>query len=393
MRLNYGGLVWAAPSYYTNQKTKKWRTEAFDSEQAMPQCRISANAWLLEEYTHWTSPPISLITPVQDQGQKILGKLMNSKRELPRRPHSGSPILTFPSISHTCIPQFDDCVKDLLALPPPQICAVNLATSAARSGISADQILASIEKASRDDEPWEVSDPLLGTLNLPASPEGLGRFNLQIPNYAEDSNHHWIAKKNLENKYDWHSSLTPSGAITSPHTDYAGSGQHIIHIGGRKLWFLWPPMRGNLQRLNAQRLSESAPELTLEAALDELEGLELLLMEKPMEEFFLPANYIHAVMTLCTSCHAGVQLWGTSQLPATSEMLDQVIKILHDSKPGSLPDGDAAYFKDFLWEFWDNELSQWKNLGEHETPHKDAILLWIENFENRFKELQSLKKV
>ena len=397
--LDYALLVWSPIGTFSNKYVKQTRNNLVHSSRItlvpssyIPQCINPANAWILQEYNHWKSPPISLITPVQDQGRRILAKLLQNDKELPMRPHAYSAIHTFtniPKIPLSDIPGLEDIFIDLIALPPSKIQAVNFGTSAHRSGIPAPAIIASIVSACRNHKKWDLSDPLLGVLNLPASTKGLGRCKLEIPEYPKESNQKWSFKMNPQkpSQYNWSSSINPAGAITSPHIDYAGSGQHIFHCEGRKLWFLWPPTPSNLMKLNEQRLSESASELTIEAALDKLAGLELFLIEDPMVQFFLPANYIHAVMTFCTSCHTAVQVWGTSQFQATSELIKQIIEIVLQSKPGSLPDETIKYFTDFLWEFSEKELPQWKALGKLDSPDSKAILHWIEKFEKTLEHL------
>ena len=156
---------------------------------------------------------------------------------------------------------------------------------------------------------------------------------------------------------------------------------------------VWPPTPDNLANLNKPHLSESASELTIEAALDQLQGLELFLIEDPMVQWFLLANHIHAVMTLCTSCHTAVKVWGTSQFEATREMVDQVIKIIHYSKAGQLPDDATKYFTDFLQEFLKEEVPEWKMLGKLKSPDRKAFLDLIKEVEKTLEDLPMIDPI
>jgi hypothetical protein len=101
------------------------------------------------------------------------------------------------------------------------------------------------------------------------------------------------------------SAITSAGYLTEPHFDYYGVPQLILHISGRKLWFVWPASMENLDTLKTRFASDeiSLQKLTIGFALENLKGLKLYYCTRQDEAFVLEPYAIHAVISETTCGH------------------------------------------------------------------------------------------
>ena len=97
--------------------------------------------------------------------------------------------------------------------------------------------------------------------------------------------------------------VSPIGSISDPHIDGCGSGLFLVQLFGEKLLFTWPASELNLKWMEARHGIKRGP-LKLLVALDELEGLSVILLQ-PNNTVALEPGMIHAVMSLSNSAIAG----------------------------------------------------------------------------------------
>jgi hypothetical protein len=150
-------------------------------------------------------------------------------------------------------------------------------------------------------------------LSLPMKPKGVGACQMSIPEEIRDRSLVHSVKMGKEKVDSWSSTISPSGAVTPPHLDYHGATQLMYHIGGHKLWLLWPPTEKNLQwyRTHRDRLPKPEINTTLEA-IEKLEGMRIH-YAKPSDNnangFIVPPYGLHAVLSFTPSTHTGARFW------------------------------------------------------------------------------------
>ena len=204
----------------------------------------------------------------------------------------------------------------------------------------------------------------IGALTIPASFSGLANIDL-LPKLGNDV---IFRQKNIEKRANtdeepqvvlapaWESCLIPTGAVTGPHTDYCGCSQLIQHIQGRKLWLCWPPTPHNFDVYLRQHLTGNLT-FSTEDAIDQLEGLELLLLDLDQTCFILPGGTIHAVLTFTHSCHTGLKLWRLKDLQVAESMNMIQVKVM--DKKEELDKNTYDFYQDYFWDFKE-ELKNWE---------------------------------
>lgn len=385
----------------------------------------------MEELGRWERPPLSFAkdqTPRHVEGWKtrymegwrILQKLAGLTFVIPSWPHEPKllkhiKIIDTPTDHIELKPNALHVVEDLLQAREH---GIHISTVNSMLGSSADHISVSAVLSllifsgvgCRYDHVEEVTQ--IGALTIPASRSGLGKVDFLPEQFKactkavyertvyEQKN---AEKKKAEKKKSskkaqvqppevqppevplWASSVVPAGAITGPHTDYAGCSQLIQHIKGRKIWLCWPPSPLNLDIYLRKRLSGNIA-LSTEDAIDLLQGLELLLLDNDSTCFTLPGGTIHAVLTFTPSCHAGLKLWRVEDLEAAGAM--SKIQVEHMNQSIRLDrctfDFCRHYFSDLR-----GELEYWKELGQKDTEDNEKIFRHILESEGILKHIDN----
>lgn len=234
--------------------------------------------------------------------------------------------------------------------------------------------LASLVLASQDC-PWDEFRRLYSALNVPgttAAKLGLKASKLVPAPYDLDPT--YLFQTNRGGGFAWETALTPPGSITHTHADFFGSGQYMVHIEGKKLWLLWPPTDHNLKQMVPLENKPTKPSATLHA-IQKLEGLQLLYVEKPLHTFIIPPNYYHACLSLATSAHAGIRYWSYSTFKEAARIIDFHLKWRKDTARFSDVPEALQLFKALE----DDELGWWriladKNPNDSFTPTVTAFI-------------------
>lgn len=104
-------------------------------------------------------------------------------------------------------------------------------------------------------------------------------------------------------KDDSSTTFTPKGHVTYPHEDPFAAMNVFYHLSGRKLWITWPPTPFNLEKVWTKRTDTNM--LDIEFWVEELEGMEALLVEEEGSSFSAPPFTIHACLSVTKSAHTG----------------------------------------------------------------------------------------
>lgn len=221
-------------------------------------------------------PPV----PTDDSTVKLLGK--------PTREIAGTPKLI---------------IIDLLA--GNNFNASEFIHRVAEPNVTGADVLASMNNVASD---FDMNTPdrlLYGALDIPVSKKGLGVCNYRTSEY-ENERLYYVPKQ------PWTTTYTPAGAITHTHMDFYGRHQYFVHLFGKKLWLLWPPTPGNLEKISKYHTHLPQPDTTLRC-IDELEGLQLYYAHKE-EVFVLGPNVLHACISFTMSAHTGTWLWNSENV-------------------------------------------------------------------------------
>jgi len=332
------------------------------------------NKWILDEYTRWTSPPLSFVTPMQEGGKKILMTLMKLGRPILSKPRNDSTI-RFGHYEASIRPSLSHCIQDLFNIPAGSVITpINFIHSVTAQHIQAADIVASV-MTTTDRSDWVDGRPLLGALSIPFTTHGLGKCNLTAHPY--DSDKRYLCARTNDGKLDWYGVLTPAGAISHPHIDYHGASQLMHHISGRKLWLTWPATARNMKMLLDRELRDGNPIETVEA-IEVLEGLEVFLLDETQEAFYLPSGMIHAAISLSTCCHAGLYVWALDEFPLARDLVEYHVSI--STEPIAEQTPNTVDFLDvFCRDFDGQELGKWETLASAnaQDDHHSDILEWV----------------
>jgi len=136
---------------------------------------------------------------------------------------------------------------------------------------------------------------IFGALNIPPHDKGSRAISISTPLFLKEDGD----IDDVDGGYpDRTSAITCAGYLTEPHFDYYGIPQLVTHVFGRKLWFIWPATRKNLEVVAPFLLSDERSEkLTIGFALENLEGLNLTYCTKQNDAFVLGPYAIHAVIS------------------------------------------------------------------------------------------------
>jgi hypothetical protein len=371
-----------------SSRSKKWFINGFLARSG------KENIWIEEDYRRWQSPPLtfSTHTKLQSQGRKILEKLMELPIPVPAWPHG-------PPLKHVKIiddgtgvlnakPSMTDVIGDLLHAKRngDHISIINFVLNGPADHNTVETLLKSLI-LSGDRQDQDEGQALMGALTIPASSCGLGLIDL-LPEQIKNCREIIYERRALDNKKRkkmeafWGSCLVPMGAITGPHTDYGGCAQLIKHIHGRKLWLFWPPTNHNIETYFRKYLS-GCMEFSTEEAIEELEGLELILVDRDQTCFIVPGGTIHAVITFTQSCHSGLKLWRTEDFQVTRTINNVQMKVFGDSE-----NLDSTTFNFYTKYFGDlkEEVENWMELREKTADEDIAknIDTWIPEIKKMF---------
>lgn len=110
------------------------------------------------------------------------------------------------------------------------------------------------------------------------------------------------------------STFTQAGNITPAHIDGFGLIQRMAHLGGDKVWIVWPPTEWNVRavRDHHQALGPNR-ETRVDRWLEILKDPQVFLIRKG-DSFFLGASVIHACVSLGPSAHYGEFCWKLQSL-------------------------------------------------------------------------------
>jgi hypothetical protein len=132
---------------------------------------------------------------------------------------------------------------------------------------------------------------------IQSTKSGTGLLGLRLQHLQDDDYplEYGTRKKNLAIA----SSFMNMARVTRPRFYPRILSRYMIHVSGKKLWLFWPPHEGNLERIThlSPQLDDLEPTAALLSVLEKLEGLEILLVEEPVE-FIIPPFTIHAAISL-----------------------------------------------------------------------------------------------
>jgi hypothetical protein len=121
-------------------------------------------------------------------------------------------------------------------------------------------------------------------------------------------------------KNSWTTAITPPGSITHTHLDGIGCSQFMVHFWGKKLWLFWPPTEENL-RFYGRYHTQLAPQSLTMDSIQHLSGLQLHYIDNAYSACILPPNYLHAVISITASAHAGISFCHFSHVLESIRMM------------------------------------------------------------------------
>jgi hypothetical protein len=242
-------------------------------------------------------PPFKFLPRAAD-GLQVLDRLLAFQSEIQRYEHN----IPFDSVYHGQAPTMAHIMADLDLVPINELTIYDQGLRHAAYGITKAQLFASWYRVPYIRE-FKPTNRLYNILDLPSHKEGLGMCGITVPPA--------LLEQGIEEKIDGvnirGSAICPAGTLTDIHKDYSGSGQFMISVEGRKLWLIWPPTEKNLKWWIGHHTRTATATLTLEA-IDNMEGLELLLHEGQASFVILPYHF-HSVLTFEASAHCGSPIW------------------------------------------------------------------------------------
>jgi hypothetical protein len=208
---------------------------------------------------------------------------------------------------------------------------------------------------------WSKNQRLLAAFDIPSSQTGLGRCELQASPYQSDSNTSFNPKAKWKKAFT--TSLTPPGAITSTHMDHAGCSQYMIHLTGRKLWLFWPPTEKNLDYFGSF-LNQPTSHRFIIDCIHKLEGLQLHYIDDECSAFVLPPNYLHAVISIGVSAHAGILFCDAAHFSQSATIMNWLLKWAKNCGHYGHTSEDARKFVRLVL---DDGVGCWEKLCKHSS--------------------------
>lgn len=345
----------------------------------------------MDEYDRWESPPITFgkdaDATLHDQGSRILQKLSAFPFPIPSWPHGelGHIKIIHKDTDHlTTKPNMLHVVRDLFQAGDDgkHTSTINFIFDGPANHLPVETVFKSVFMFGDRPDVDDKEATLIGALTVPASSGGLGSVDF-LPQQIKNCTEVAYERKKLNNTLgpSWGSCLVPIGAITGPHMDYCGCSQLIQHIQGRKLWLCWPPTPRNLD-IYLRKYYWGALSLPTEDAIDQLEGLELLLLDRHQTCFTLPVGTIHAVITFSRSSHTGLKLWRTEDFEIAEKMNKIQSEIMDRGE--KLDEGTFKHYQKYFRDL-KGELKKWEELRRKNLHDKEKISRWILEMEEVLK--------
>jgi hypothetical protein len=100
--------------------------------------------------------------------------------------------------------------------------------------------------------------------------------------------------------------------------------QCMIHLGGAKIWFIWPANEYNLKLSKEVFLTGfGSPSFScILQAMSTFDSLSVRLVRNPESVFVVPAGAIHAILTLERSCHCSALLSLLDDFPTAIKIME-----------------------------------------------------------------------
>ncbi|KAJ7613362.1 hypothetical protein DFH06DRAFT_1370697 [Mycena polygramma] len=350
---------------------------------AIPSPVLDANLFLLHLANRWKQPPLAYYAMVSAKVYILLHRLARS----------ASPCTLFPT---TTIPYCEQpptaslLLADLLSLGDDLISYYDLSGYT----LSTDTVASVLDLLHHSTltVPWSPGHKVVALLNIGASPNGLLRcrfdwdawlgelgLDFAIADLAHQYSEEELAKllppasrrpkKPLQKVRQWDalrakeldahgkqpyiaSVRTPPGWFSDMHVDQAGMSQAMVHCEGEKLWLLWPATEKNLLWWGLQHPEPLFGHGRIMAAVDALEGLQILHLDSP-RAFIVPPFSIHAVIGFTSSFHTGVLFAHAAHWPVARDGLDFLQTLIHDPQyPADrvIQLYDRVIFETDIWE-------------------------------------------
>ncbi|KAJ3568500.1 hypothetical protein NP233_g5674 [Leucocoprinus birnbaumii] len=166
--------------------------------------------------------------------------------------------------------------------------------------------------------------------SAPASERIIQQCCPTLPTEAQPAPGECSLWKNPRTDSVWEFAAIPAAGIILPHVDTWVTHAHINHLGGKKLWMMWPGTTENYQRLYAAAFNGHNQRMSVARAVQVLDGLELLLaVGNSGPSWTLPPGTIHAVLTLSrVATHAGFYYLSYSGWKECRDVLNNLMETI-----------------------------------------------------------------
>jgi len=202
---------------------------------------------------------------------------------------------------------------------------------------------------------------MYGALNIPVSDMGLGLCLFEATPYSKDP-------MCVVDDSDWLTVWTSPGAITHPHMDHCGATQYFIHLFGHKIWLTWPPTERNLEFFGHLHRQRAYPD-RMKKCLENLEGLQVFLANKPNTAFVLKPNTIHGCISISGSGHSGIRVWSLDHWKTSCRLMKWVIEWLYRQLGGPHTITEIVFDIEKL----KDEIDQWKKIADKAGETHDKV--------------------
>ncbi|KAJ8077843.1 hypothetical protein PM082_002283 [Marasmius tenuissimus] len=337
------------------------------------------NNWVDNLVTRWRAP-FSVLHHSSTAVEKVLNHLSESQLEVPffRGSHEitqpGCFIRFYPTPHYTLEPSLNLILADIIASEPQDMIVSHaivghLTQKATLSDILFSFLAATSRSSMHDGE----ETALYSVLKVPFTEKGMGACQLGSP-FPEDFDgvYDHTGRSTAPN---WSSAFTPPGSITKPHIDWYGAGEMMYHVGGEKMWFLWPATVENLESLYEWRHSSpnADPSTSIVDGIMRFRGLQVVHFTEPCL-WELPSCMIHACIGFSHSGHLGVSFWSRSGFPTARWTIEFFLKKCQACYSGQCDDTQDT-LEDFL-DVSQRELLRWKSLVTRGGSREERD--WIE---------------
>ncbi|KAG6807507.1 hypothetical protein H0H92_007242 [Tricholoma furcatifolium] len=352
------------------------------------------NESLLTAHEAWTSLPISSLATAS-VGVEIITKLLTFPRTIVVKDPSeyamglANPCrVTFPGLGR---PSFSTILTDLFALGKSSggsLSDANVHNCAGGGHLNEVTIPMFWFFMQSCSEPG-ISSHIVRTLtafNIFSDADtalGMTSYRMLPSPFSEDPEWHAEAHEN-SNLVKWDGTLTSKGAITHTHTDFCGCMQFMVHLGGKKLWILWPASDKNLEIMSHKRHDEIYARMTLET-ISTLEGLQCFIVDRVLQAFVVPPNHCHACLSLTSCAHTGCRIWGYPIFADFKRLVEHFLRLEGEEGIKMQPEMSRAWIE-FLER---HEIVGWEALVKKNPAHPmaDEVSRYCQEVRARVSEL------